>query len=230
MTYNKILIITISYLFLASFIAPKPQLIAGTCGFNAQFNGSAENWIFHNGQWGLENGYLKTNGVPGEFASAGYDTEYEDINFEVRMNRVQDESGFDSNLLFIRGTVLPLGDYKRWNSFYGFYFTRNGNFTVRKVVTGGSPISLLPSPYLWLPSDAINQGDAWNTFRVLAKGTNLKYYINGTMVWEGADLDLTSGKVGLGMFSELGSTSDELRVDWATLSACQLYLPLILKN
>jgi hypothetical protein len=50
------------------------------------------------------------------------------------------------------------------------------------------------------------------------------------MVWEGADLDLTSGKVGLGMFSELGSTSDELRVDWATLSACQLYLPLILKN
>jgi len=79
----------------------------------------------------------------------------------------------------------------------------------------------------WTPHSAINQGEAWNTLRVVAQGTSLSFYINGVPVWSGTDSSLSSGRVGLGMYRDASSTGDELRVDWARLCLPPIFLPLV---
>jgi len=70
----------------------------------------------------------------------------------------------------------------------------------------------------WSYSSAINQGDAWNTLRVVASGAHMEFYINGTEVWSGTDSSLAFGRVGIGMYRHAASTGDRLDVDWAVLS------------
>jgi len=70
----------------------------------------------------------------------------------------------------------------------------------------------------WTSSSAINQGDAWNKLRVVAKGSNFWYYINDQLVWQGTDASLSSGRAGFFFDTETGSASDHLWVDYAVLS------------
>ena len=75
----------------------------------------------------------------------------------------------------------------------------------------------------WTPSPTINQGEAWNTLRVEARGTSLSFYINGTLLWSGTDSSLSSGRVGLAMYRDSSSTGNEFRVDWAYLCTLPLF-------
>jgi hypothetical protein len=75
----------------------------------------------------------------------------------------------------------------------------------------------------WTDSSAIVQGFAWNTLRVIASGGQLRFYINGTLVWSGTDSSLSYGRVGFGMFPS--STSDMLEIDWATLTPSAILGP-----
>jgi len=54
---------------------------------------------------------------------------------------------------------------------------------------------------------------------VIADGSTLKFYINGTLVWKGSDAALTHGKVGIGMYRDAASTGNKLYVDWAKLTS-----------
>jgi hypothetical protein len=94
-----------------------------------------------------------------------------------------------------------------------FQYTRSGYYSVFKV-DNDSYTALRD----WAPSAAIVQGAAWNTLRVVASGTSLKFYINGTLVWSGSDGSFTAGRVGIGLYRSADSTGDQLWVDWATLS------------
>jgi hypothetical protein len=69
----------------------------------------------------------------------------------------------------------------------------------------------------WTYTSAINQGD-WNTLKVTADGSTLKFYINGVYVWSGTDSSLDSGLVGLVMYPGIIPAGDKFYVDWAKLS------------
>ncbi len=80
-------------------------------------------------------------------------------------------------------------------SAYMFQISTDGYFSVLKQVNGAAP-ELLQD---WTFSPAIRSGV--NVLLASAQGTSLRFYINGTPVWSGADTSLTSGRIGL-----LGST------------------------
>jgi hypothetical protein len=161
-------------------------------------------------------GYLIVDGVTDSYSTASYNMNYGDVDYTVMMKRSKADVNTDANSIFIRGTVNPLGDKQRWFSYYGFFYSQNGYFSIWKRVNGGSAEPFLPVPG-WSFDSIINQGDAWNKLRVVASGTSLSLYINDKPVWSGTDSSLSSGRVGLGMFSSQGPATNELMVDYATL-------------
>jgi hypothetical protein len=52
---------------------------------------------------------------------------------------------------------------------------------------------------------------------VVAKGSSLRFYINGLLIWQGTDTSLTNGRVGVSMYRD-GSSGNDFQVDWATLN------------
>jgi hypothetical protein len=182
-------------------------------GFNSQFNGSAPGWETHSGTWWIaSNAWYTTDGISGAWASASYAANFTNFDYQATLLRAGCE--WCANHLVIRGTPNPLGADNLWYNFYIFQYSRDGRYSVWKEVAGGTPTALQN----WTSSSAVNQGDAWNTLRVVANGTQLYFYINGTLVWSGSDSSLTSGQVGIGMYRDSTSTGDQLYVDWAKLS------------
>jgi hypothetical protein len=182
----------------------------GECPIDSSFNGSAPNWYSHSGTWYIGSEYLYTYGVANACSSASYAADFRNFDYQASMIRY----GCDtcSNRIIIRGDPDPLDAEYYWDSAYLFQYTRSGDYSVFKRVAGGDHVALAS----WTYSSAINQGDAWNTLRVVANGANLSYYINGTLVWSGPDPDLSTGRAGLGMYQN-DSSGNELRVDWAKL-------------
>ncbi|MFC1996967.1 family 16 glycoside hydrolase [Chloroflexota bacterium] len=179
-------------------------------GFESQFNGSSTGWVPHAGTWNVTSDHYGTTGLPEAFSSASYDKNFADLDYRVKLMR----DGCDEcvNGILIRGTPTPFGDGNRWHSGYSFNITRAGFYSVVKYTNGTG--SLLQS---WAYSTAINPGSNWNTLRAVADGSNLYFYINGTLVWSGTDSSYTSGRVGITMYRTADSTGDQLWADWATL-------------
>jgi Zn-dependent metalloprotease len=177
-------------------------------GFDSQFNSAASGWGAWNGNWYVGDTYLYTYGVDDNFASAANSGQFSDIDYEARMERLGNPY---STGVIIRGNPLPLGDLAVWNSGYLFFYTRDGRFSVWRL-DNGNPVVLQG----WLYTEAILTGDAWNTLRVIAEGPNLRFFINGALVWSGGDGMYSRGQAGVLMYSEAGG-GDELRVDYAVL-------------
>jgi hypothetical protein len=190
-----------------------PMVLRGTtvveCPMDSQFNDSADNWWIHSGDWHYDSNYLFTDGLANSSSSVSYGADFDNLDYQASMFRY----GCDTcaNRIIFRGTPYPLSD-NNWYSSYMFQYARDGYYSVFKRVAGGDHIALQG----WTYSSAINQGDAWNTLRVVAYGSSLSYYINGILVWSGADTDLSSGRVGVGMY-QTSESDNELRVDWAKL-------------
>lgn len=194
---------------------------AGVCPVDADFNGSAPGWISYTGLWYIGDNYLYTSGLTDSWASAGYIVQFGNFDYEASMWR----SGCNScaNYIVFRGTPFPLTANNNWYNEYKLQYSGDGYYSVWKRVEGGSGIAIVG----WTYSPAINQGDAWNTLRVVARGTSLSFYINGVALWSGTDSSLSSGHVGLGMYRDASSTGDELRVDWARLCLPPIFLPFV---
>lgn len=108
----------------------------------------------------------------------------------------------------MRGVPTPLGGTNWWNTGYVFQYTRDGSYSIYKTVNGSST-----ALKTWTASSAINQGSAWNTLRVVANGTTIYFYINGTYMGAIFNTSLTSGRVGMGVYS-----TGTYWADWATLA------------
>jgi hypothetical protein len=182
-------------------------------GFNSQFNGSAPGWETHSGTWWIaSDSWYTTDGLANAVASASYAASYKSFDYQAALWRFGCEGC--ANRLIIRGVPTPLGSSGDWYKGYYFQYTRNGYYSIWKIVAG-TPTAL----QTWTSSSAVNQGNAWNTLRVVANGTKLYYYINGMLVWSGSDSSLALGRVGIGMYRDSTSTGDQLYVDWAKLSS-----------
>ena len=182
----------------------------GSAGFNSQFNGDATGWEVHSGTWWIASSqWYTTQGVSGAWASTSYTANFLNFDYQVRLWR----NGCDgcANAILVRGAPEPLSNGD-WHSAYAFQYTRDGYYSIWK--NAGEDWSALQE---WTYTSAINKGGAWNTLRVVANGSNLYFYINGTLVWSGSDTSLSSGRVGIEMYSD-GTSGDQLWADWAVLT------------
>jgi hypothetical protein len=181
-------------------------------GFNSQFNGEANNWTFVYGTWYTGANVLYTYGEINKMASIARTGIFGDLDYSVNMKR----SGCSNcaNGIIIRGKPLLINDANDWINQYFFHYSNDGLYQVYKMVDGSIPVILRP----WFPSPAINTGNAWNTLRVVAEGSNLFFFINDDLVWSGSDNSLSSGQVGITMYRDASSSGNELQVDWATLT------------
>jgi len=178
--------------------------------FNSTFNTHKNGWKNVTGTWTIHNSsYLKTLGAANKYASTYYNYDWTKLKYEVRIKRFGCTSC--SNGVYLRGTPSPTSTDGGWENGYWFAYSNNGYFSVWEGSSGEySPLEN------WTSSAAINKG-GWNTLKVLADGSALKFYINGTLVWSGSDATLTAGKVGLDMYKN-SSTGNKLFVDWAKLT------------
>jgi hypothetical protein len=182
--------------------------------FDYQFTNSRSGWRPVAGLWTVNNDNFGTIGIPLSFASASNFQQFADLDYSVRMRRTG--CVWCANQIIIRGKPDPLNSAHLWDAAYLFQYTDDGWFSIWKVVNGVFT-SLVPYPNEWQQTPAINQG-GYNVLRVVAAGSNLNYYINGTLVWNGSDASLAKGTVGFGMYQDGYSSGNWLYVDYATLT------------
>lgn len=193
-----------------STVVPTPTATLSPGGFDSQFDGSAPGWEAHVGAWAASDCCYWTEGVAGQTASASYQGQFANFDYQVRLRRFG--SDVRPSRLIVRGSPGTLSSTGTWSD--GYLFQVWGvQYSIWKYVNLGS--SMVQG---WTYSSAINSGDDWNTLRVVADGSYFEFYINGTGVWFGTDSSLASGRVGVGMYRSADSTGDRLEVDWATLS------------
>lgn len=180
--------------------------------FHTAFTGSAPRWIFDTPDWTVGNHYLASEGTPDKYSSVSYDQDYDNLDITVRLRRNGCESC--ENSVIVRGSPT-LNTANEWAEGYVFSIRSSGQYAVSKRV-GGVTTQLKT----WTMSGAIVKDyPYWNLLRVVADGTSLKFYINGTLVWQGTDGSLSTGKLGLQMYRSPTSGWDQLLVDWVTVLA-----------
>ena len=184
--------------------------VPSTSGFRSSFNTNANGWVVEKGTWKLEDAkYYATNGIAGLVSSISHKGTFSTLTYRARMKR----SGCPgcANALIIRGDPeLDAGGW--WKTEYTFDYTNSGVFSVWRDKDG--TYSALKG---WTYTTAIKKND-WNRVKVTADGSQLKFYINGVLVWSGTDSAYSSGQVGIAMYRSGTSTGDKLWVDWARLS------------
>lgn len=186
---------------------------------NETFNdGVVDGWTPVQGTWQSDGAYLYTTGVDGEPSSIAFNSSHRNIDVTVTMRRFGDNKA--SSGLILRGVPYPLQS-QNWSSGYVFEYARNGQFSVWRMDQGEVAV-LKP----WTFSPAVLTGDNWNTLRVLATDQNLKYYINGTLVWSGANSRYLTGQLGLRMYRPAGGVGDRLEVDAISVASPGSTIPL----
>ena len=161
--------------------------------FTSPFTSDAKGWQTVFGPWELfKDNFYRSPGWKGNFNSIVHDGLYADFTFTVRMMRVGE--GPLSNGLIIRGTPDPLDSENIWDSGYMFVYANTGEFSIFKIVHG--EYDMMKD---WGPSIAIIP-NGWNVLKVEANKSDLKFYINNTLVWSGVDSSLRFGRVGIGMY------------------------------
>lgn len=180
-------------------------------GMNSQFSNSSIGWVQRpGGPWVNTTSTYYTNGLTNLISSASYNQTFGNFTYQARMKR----AGTYSSGLIVRGTPTFDTDHD-WLNAYQFLYSNNGSFSVWKGINGNW--TKLKD---WTSSAAIVKND-WNILKVIADGNQLRFYVNGALVWSGSDTSFTTGQVGLWMYR--GAAVEKLEVDWATLGMSQLY-------
>lgn len=178
--------------------------------FSSSFNGSTLGWLPVRGAWSsVSSAYYYSPGVANNGASARYNGIYGDLTYTVQMKR----SGtylYAANRLIIRGNPFSLSTTGWWSPSYYFQYSNDGQFSVWEYTSASTSVALKS----WTTSAAIVK-NGWNTLKVVAVGTSLKYYINNVLVWSGSDPTLRTGQVGLGFYRD--ATVASLLVNFAVL-------------
>ena len=179
--------------------------------FKSNFNTSLSGWTAVAGPWSLASGaYLKSTGLVNNGSSGAHTGNYGDLTYTVKMKRTPTGDTL-ANRVIIRGNPGNLVSTNWWGPSYAFQYANNGTFSVYYMNSVG-----VSGPVVdWTTSGAIVKG-GWNTLKVIAVGPRLKFYINGTLVWTGADSTLAVGRVGFGYYR--GDTASTMLVDFANLS------------
>jgi hypothetical protein len=176
--------------------------------FNSSFNGASSGWSSVTGSWSVYNSaYYRSAGLANTGASAKRSGKYGDVTFEVRMKR-SGTCTTCSNRLIIRGNPSSLFSTNWWKPAYYFQYANDGSFSIYEATSSSATVALKA----WTAHSAIVK-NGWNTLKVVAVGSSLKFYINGTLVWTVTDSTLRVGQVGFGFYRD--ASAGVLLVNWA---------------
>ncbi len=182
-------------------------------GFNSQFNGSKAGWARISGtaSWGVTAWSMYTNGTSGAWSSVYWkNNKFSNFDYSARVRRFDGSYWKSANYLAVRMGTGTLSEGS-WYPGYLFGYANNGTYSIWEAHSNGS----------WTPiqgyttTSAIKIGD-WNILRVVASGSTMKFYINGTLVKTISDSTRSQGYVGFEIYKY--PTSDGFYVDWAKLT------------
>jgi hypothetical protein len=178
---------------------------ATAAGFDSQFTSDAEGWSPVAGSWTVENGYYKgtRNSTTSYFFSSAYDELFTSLTYEVKL---QTSANMSMGLHF-RGYSAPLSSSSRWDSGYYFY-VYNNIYSIGYFENG---------QYTAIKNGSWSNGYTWTTLKVIANGSSIQLYINGTRVESITDTRFSAGKVGVEFYADT-TTSANMYIDWATLT------------
>lgn len=181
--------------------------------FHSSFNNFSEPWLPIQGNWtSTEKDYQGEAIISDSWSSISYaDESFSNFVYQVRLKRTGCNNC--ANQILVRGEPFPLTYRKLWDDGYSFSISNSGYFLIFKLQNGD--FSVIQD---WTSHPAINTGESWNVLKVIAIGSNLQFYINDTLVWNGSTPTFSSGQVGVGFYHNL-ETWDNLYVDWSQLSS-----------
>lgn len=191
-----------------------PAFIANSSlgnGFSEQFTSSLDNWTQNStALWTVGSGYASVTGTgSNKDANMTYKlATFATLDYSVTMRR--SISAYASNGIYFRGVATPQRIDGSWHSGYWFGYTNSGSFQVGYTDADGNWTSLSG----WTASPAILPA-GWNRLRVVAVGSSMQFFINGTQVFATTNGLSAAGEVGIEMFDNNGGTLD---VDEAVLS------------
>ena len=163
-------------------------------GFNSQFNGAMIGWATKaGGDWKAGSSWMYDNGVPYKWSSVSRTTQqYSDFTYSARVR--QTGGNYEKNVVMVRmGTSVKALD-NSWYPGYEFRWQNNGYFYIMRYNANGTTFTIQNTTF----SAAIVDG--WNTVKVIADGSNFKYYINGVLLKEFTDSTFSNGYVGFGWY------------------------------
>jgi len=178
--------------------------------FDSQFNGTDQGWTFYpSGTWSIDGSNLTSNGIGDKWVNSYHNSTQTNFIYEARFYKTEAAQIYSSFGMYIRGNSnFNSGNY--FNNDIEFLIKNSGIFSVWKVVNG-TDFNIVP----WTVSSAI-QPNSWNTLKIVANGSMVSFYINGTLVHSGSGFPTSSGKVGLLQYRS-ALVSETIQVDYATL-------------
>lgn len=175
--------------------------------FNEQFTTDLSNWSQVYGSWSVVSGsaYVAGSSSQAWYSIAYKNGSFDDFDYNVKLRT----TGTNDVGLYLRGDTSSLSGSKDWYSGYWFGYQNSGDFYIGYMYHGK-----WTNLYFGNASSVIKSND-WNVLRAVFVGSNLDFYINGTLVYFAQDNTILSGQVGIEFFDGSGGT---LEVDYATLS------------
>jgi C1A family cysteine protease len=123
-------------------------------------------------------------------------------NFDYSVALRRSSAHQDGNAIYFRGVSTPQDSSGDWNAGYWFGYSNSGTFMIA-TVTGNALTELVD----WSPTSAVVPFD-WNILRVVASGSSLQFFINGTQVYTTTNSAYASGQLGIEMWDGSGGTLD----------------------
>ncbi|MFP5258984.1 MAG: family 16 glycoside hydrolase [Acidobacteriota bacterium] len=188
-----------------------PGNVAPGGGFSETFDTNLANWTANSsGPWTIDAGAATVTGTTSGryFYLTRAGATYANLDYRVVMHRTVSQNS--ANAIYFRAEATPEDDSGDIAAGYWFAYSNARLFTVWKLTVGGNWIVLKP----WTGTVIINPNDT-NELRVVAFGSSLTFFINGSEVFATTDASLAAGQVGFGMYDGDGGT---LRVLSATLT------------
>jgi len=193
----------------------KFTISAPPISFSNSFTNTPGGWDKKGGNavWGVDSTSLYTKGELYKWSSAYFSRSqaYSNFDIEARIKRVG--SAVDPNCLDIRMGNIIISSNFRWHTGYAFCVNNAGKFQVVKRNTNKTFTNLVP----WkpIPAEAEFVANDFNTLRVVAIGTDMHFYINGTQAAYVDDPDFSIGWLGFEEYkSSSTGTGKQFQVDW----------------
>jgi len=214
--------------FLPSVAAFPSKNCAPACGFDDTFDGTAgttpSGWSAVSGSpWELDGmgAFVNPSGLDGMNSTAANSqvvTSGDEV-YTVNLTRTGAPSSLSYGII-LRGNATAVSN-GRWSTGYAFLITRNSKWSIVKwTPTTVMTLKSGSAPLFIVNNDTPANTQATNTIRVVASGSNFTFFVNNmvTPITTVTNTMYTSGKVGVFIRREAPGTTDQLKVNSASLS------------
>ncbi len=184
--------------------------------FSANFSSSNDvNWFtqYYGASWILDtaNGYYFNNGIEDgwETTSIAYNNSLSDYTVEARLKMDEGTAGSEYGYYGLLVRSKPYGGWylTEYTDGYSFdiYQSNGWDMGCFEVYSNKSFKSTLLGGFC----DPIIKGNDWNTLKVSANGSRLKFYVNDILLWQGVNTVYKTGLVGVFNWSGMTCPDDD---------------------